>query len=101
MVRRLIEARGCRLLFLPASSPDCAPIAHTFGTVKETLRRAGARTKEALEAASAAALDTVTARDTCGEFHHCGYTPPGQLLCEPLYVAGVRARLAMRGSGHF
>jgi len=59
-IRRLVEARGCRLLFLPPYSPDFAPIEHAFGKVKEALRRAGARTREALEAAIAAALDAIT-----------------------------------------
>ena len=79
-IRRLIEARGCRLLFLPPYSPDLAPIEHAFGKVKEALRRAGARTRVALEAALAAALDTITARDAAAWFRHCGYHPPGQPL---------------------
>lgn len=79
-IRRLIEACGCRLLFLPPYSPDFAPIEHAFGKLKEYLRRAGARTREALEAAIAAALDTVTAQDAVGWFRHCGYPTPGQSL---------------------
>jgi len=79
-VRRLIEARGCRLLFLPAYSPDFAPIEHAFSKVKAALRRAGARTRAALEAAIAAALDTITAQDAAAWFRHCGYRPPGQSL---------------------
>jgi len=73
--RRLIEARGCRLLFLPAYSPDFSPIEHAFGKVKEALRRAEARTRDALEAAIAAALDTVTPQDAAAWFRHCGYPP--------------------------
>jgi transposase len=30
LVRQLIEARGCELLFLPTYSPDCSPIEETF-----------------------------------------------------------------------
>ena len=30
-IRHLIEARGCRLLFLPPYSPEFAPIEHAFG----------------------------------------------------------------------
>lgn len=29
-VRQLIKARGCELLFLPASSPDYSPIEEAF-----------------------------------------------------------------------
>lgn len=79
-IRRLIEARGCRLLFLPPYSPDFAPIEQAFGKVKEALRRTGARTRAALEAAIAAALDTITAQDAAAWFRHCGYLPPGQSL---------------------
>ncbi len=79
-IRRLIQARGCRLLFLPPYSPDFAPIEHAFGKLKEHLRRAEARTREALDAAIATALDTITAHDAAGWFRHCGYPTPGQSL---------------------
>ncbi len=80
--RRLIEARGCQLLFLPAYSPDFSPIEHAFGKLKEHLRRAGARTRDALEAAIAAALDTVTPQDAAAWFRHCGYPlDEAQPLC--------------------
>jgi transposase len=72
-VRAAIEARGCRLLFLPAYSPDFSPIEHAFGKLKEYLRRAEARTREALEEAIGAALATITAADARGWFTHCGY----------------------------
>ncbi len=79
-IRHVIEARGCRLLFLPPDPPDFAPIEHAFGKRKEALRRAGARTRDALEAAIAAALDTITAQDAAAWFRHCGYDTPGQSL---------------------
>lgn len=79
-IRRLIEARGCRLLFLPPYSPDFAPIEHAFSKVKAHLRRAKARSRDALDAAIATALDTITAQDAAGWFRHCGYRPPGQSL---------------------
>jgi len=47
-VRELIEERGCKLIYLPAYSPDLNPIEEAFSKVKDMLRRAGARTKEAL-----------------------------------------------------
>jgi transposase len=72
-VRDLIEAAGCHLLFLPAYSPDFAPIEQAFAKVKGILRSIGARTKEALERAIAHALDTVTPEDAYGFFRHCGF----------------------------
>jgi transposase len=78
-VRRLIEARGCRLLFLPPYSPDFSPIEEAFSKLKTFLRRAEARTRDALEAAITAALATITAADAQGWFAHCGYSP----LAEP------------------
>lgn len=75
-VRRLIEAQGCQLLFLPAYSPDFSPIEEIFSKLKAFLRRTGARTHEALQEALGQALLTVTAQDTRGWFGHCGYLPP-------------------------
>jgi transposase len=65
-VRHLIEDKGCQVLFLPAYSPDFSPIEETFSKIKAFLRRAGARTREALEEAIAQALLTVTAQDAQG-----------------------------------
>jgi transposase len=74
-VGELIQARGSELLFLPAYSPDLSPIEETFSKVKTFLRRAGARTREALQEAICQALLTVTAQDAHGWFRHCGYLP--------------------------
>src|SRR6266481_4149136 len=72
-VRTAIEAKGCQLLFLPGYSPDLSPIEEAFSKLKTALRRAGARTREALEEAIAQALLTITAQDAQGWFQHCGY----------------------------
>ncbi|MCA1669583.1 MAG: IS630 family transposase [Thermomicrobia bacterium] len=72
-VRPLIERARCTLSYLPAYSPDLTPIEQAFSKIKEYLRRVGARTREALEAAITAALATVTAADAKGWFIHCGY----------------------------
>jgi transposase len=74
-VKQAIEARGCRLLFLPAYSPDFSPIEEAFSKLKTVLRRTGARSREALQEAIAAALDLITATDALGWFTHCGYPP--------------------------
>ncbi len=77
-VRQAIEAKGCRLLFLPAYSPDFSPIEEAFSKLKTFLRRVGARTREAGHSAIAQALPLITAQDARGWFTHCGYSPPLQ-----------------------
>ena len=72
-VRRLVEARGARLLFLPSYSPDFSPIEEAFSKLKALLRRVRARTKETLIEAIGRALDTITSEDARGWFGHCGY----------------------------
>lgn len=79
-VRELVEGAGCRLLFLPPYSPDFNPIELAFAKIKEHLRRAAARTFEALVAAIGEALDTVAATDARGFFAHCGFPLPDQHL---------------------
>jgi transposase len=79
-VRDLIEGRGCELLYLPSYSPDLNPIEEAFAKIKNLLRRAAARTKEALIEAIGAALSAVSAEDARGFFEHAGYRPTGQLL---------------------
>lgn len=73
-IRILIESCGCELWYLPAYSPDLSPIELAFSKLKEWLRRAKARTAEALEAAIARALDEIGASDAHGYFAHCGYS---------------------------
>jgi hypothetical protein len=53
-----------------------------FAKIKNLLRNAAARSKEALLEAIAAALSAVTAEDARGFFEHAGYRPIGigQLL---------------------
>jgi transposase len=74
-VKQAIEAKGCRLLFLPAYSPDFSPIEEAFSKLKTFLRRVGARTREDLQEAIAAALDLITVQDALGWCTHCGYPP--------------------------
>jgi transposase len=72
-VQRLIEKASCQLRFFPSYSPDFSPIEHAFSKIKALLRKAGARTKEALEAAIATAIDAITQADALGYFRHCGF----------------------------
>jgi transposase len=79
-VRELIEQRGCELLYLPPYSPDLNPIEEAFAKLKALLRRAGARTRDALIEAMGRSLDTVTARDARRFFEHRGYRATAQPL---------------------
>ena len=73
VVRELVEARGCEVLFLPAYSPDFSPIEEAFSKLKARLRKEKARTKETLVEAIGRALDAITPVDARGWFTHCGY----------------------------
>jgi transposase len=75
-VRAAIEARGARFLPLPAYSPDFNPIEEAFSKLKQSLRRAQARTDDDLRAATSTAFATITPDDAAGWFTHCGYPPP-------------------------
>lgn len=77
-VRELIEQRGCEVWFLPAYSPDLNPIEEAFSKIKALLRKAAARTREALVEAMGEALSAVTPRDVAGWFTPCGYAVTGQ-----------------------
>ena len=79
-VKEIVEAAGCELAYLPPYSPDLNPIEQAFAKVKRLLRRAEARTREALVEAMGLALDAVTASDARGFLAHCGYRTVDQPL---------------------
>ena len=58
-VREAIEAAGAELRYLPPDSPDFNPIEQFFAKLKALLRKAAARTVEALIAAIAEVLTEV------------------------------------------
>ncbi len=72
-VRELIEGKGCELIYLPAYSPDFNPIEEAFAKIKDILRRAGARTKDALVDVLGEALSAISVEDARGYFEHAGY----------------------------
>jgi transposase len=74
--RMALEAAGARVLFLPAYSPDFNPIELAFAKVKEHLRTAAERTPDGLVAATASAIDAVTAADARSYYAHCGFVLP-------------------------
>lgn len=80
--RAAIEAAGCRVLFLPVSSPGDNPIELVFGPLKEHLRGAKARILDAVIDAIGTGLDQLTPEQLRRYYHHCGYltgSPPRQL----------------------
>jgi transposase len=79
-IRDLIEQRGCELLYLPSYSPDLNPIEEAFSKMKGLLRKAEARSREALLDAIGVALSVITDQDARGFFEHCGYRTMVQLF---------------------
>ena len=79
-IGEIVRSAGCRVLYLPPYSPDLNPIEEAFSKLKGFLRKAEARSREALVEAMGKALDAVTARDARGFFEHCGYRTSGQLF---------------------
>ena len=72
-VRRLIEAAGCELVFLPAYSPDFNPIESLFAWLKARLRSLRARSVGALLDAIGVAHRVVSSVLARGWFIGCVY----------------------------
>ncbi len=79
-VKEMIEQRGCQLIYLPSYSPDLNPIEEAFSKIKRLVRKAEARTREALVEAIGSALSAVSSKDARSFFEHCGYRMPVQSL---------------------
>lgn len=62
-VRQRIEKCGAKLLYLPPYSPDLNPIEKAWSKLKQLLRAAKARTREALDQAIAELLPAITSDD--------------------------------------
>ena len=72
-VRRLIRSTGAKLFFLPKYSPDLNPIEQVFAKLKHLLRKAAARTVEAVCAAIGQLLGTFTSTECANYFKNAGY----------------------------
>lgn len=68
-----VAKAGARVVPAPPWSPDLVPVEKLWSKVKAWLRRAAARTKEAVEAAMGAALWAVCPQDILGWFQSCGW----------------------------
>jgi transposase len=72
-VRQLIRATGAKLFFLPKYSPDLNPIEQVFAKLKHLLRKASARTVDAVCLAIGEALKAFTPRECANYFANSGY----------------------------
>lgn len=72
-VRRAIRAAGARLLFLPKYSPDLNPIEQVFAKLKHLLRKAQARSYDAILDALAQLLDAFTPAECANYLRNSGY----------------------------
>jgi transposase len=75
LVRRLIRSAGAKLIFLPKYSPDLNPIEQVFAKLKHLLRKAAARTVEAVYAAIGRLLKAFTPQECANYFENAGYAP--------------------------
>ena len=78
-VTRLLTEYACRVLFLPAYSPDFSPIENAFAKIKAILRRIRAQTVDALLKAIVQALDAMTPWDAIGFFTNAGFLNLGSV----------------------
>ena len=72
-IREAIEAAGAELRYLPSYSPDFNPIEQFFAKLKALLRKAAARTIEALIAAIADTLTKVSPQECANYLANQGY----------------------------
>ena len=72
-IRKALRQVGAKLLFLPKYSPDLNPIEQVFAKLKHLLRKARARSKDAVCNAIATLLGTYTADECSNYFKNSGY----------------------------
>ena len=72
-VRRMIEATGASLLYLPPYSPDFNPIENAFSKLKAMLRKAAERTVNGLWSTIGRLIDAFTSAECANYFAAAGY----------------------------
>jgi transposase len=72
-VETAIRTAGASLLYLPSYSPDLNPIEQFFAKLKALLRKAAARTKDALWTTIGALLEQFTPDECVNYFKNSGY----------------------------
>jgi transposase len=73
VVRESIRSTGAKLFFLPKYSPDLNPIEQAFAKLKHLLRKANARTVEAVCSAIGDVLRAFTPEECANYFRNSGY----------------------------
>lgn len=71
--RMAVEASGARLLFLPPYSPDLNPIEMAFAKLKNALRTAAERSRDALWHRIGLLIDDFTPSECQNYLRHAGY----------------------------
>ncbi len=74
-VRTLIRSAGAKLIFLPKYSPDLNPIEQVFAKLKHLLRKARARSIDAIAAAIGQILTLFPPHECANYFKNAGYAP--------------------------
>jgi transposase len=72
-VRQAIRSIGAKLFFLPKYSPDLNPIEQVFAKLKHLLRKAAARSFDAVTVAIGRLLDSFTPEECANYFANSGY----------------------------
>ena len=72
-VRHAIRNAGAKLFLLPKYSPDLNPIEQVFAKLKHLLRKAAARTREAVSNAIGKILGSYSAEECTNYFRNSGY----------------------------
>jgi transposase len=72
-IREAIEATGAKLLYLPPYSPDLNPIEQAFSKIKAMLRKAAARSIDALYKAIARIIGTISPNECAAYLTNSGY----------------------------
>ena len=72
-IKAMIEAAGAKVLYLPPDSPDFNPIEKAFATLKALLRKAEARTVEALWKTIGSLIETFSPTECQHYFDAAGY----------------------------
>jgi len=73
--RKLIQAKGAELVFLPPYSPDLNPIEMAISKFKSLLRKAAERTVPALWDRIGNDLDAFSPQECANYLRHAGYAP--------------------------
>ena len=76
-VREAIKARGASLLFLPPYSPDLNPIEQVFAKLKQLIRSAAPRSRDALWGSIGPLLSRFSPTECANYLVNAGYRRSG------------------------